>query len=238
MESAHRRLDSAPPSGDGESDASASPPKRFSKTAELSTPDIYHRRKRNVLLFCSVVILITLTKPVGDIPIPLLGGEVKLPVELAFIACILVACYFAWEFYTDWETARRRNAEMASAEGKEGKELGSELERLIEVLSARFETSAKHATSMVHSLAKSAGAGNALPEHEALSTLTTALSHVAKELPRWRKSAEALVGSYRRLHESVSRLQKTNFYIDLVVATALAATCITMSGYIVLLSFR
>jgi hypothetical protein len=220
-------------------DADRAPTVRFRKTTELVTSELYQRRKRNLLFFCSVIILITLTQPKERIPVPLLGGEVKLPVELAFLACILATIYFAWEFYIDWETTRRVNAESVQFQAEVGNELGSELERLILVGSEQFALSTSNMRSALNSIVR-------LPENRetpipdvnrAIEKASSSLTHIAKELPNWRQSAQDLRESYSQLHDTVSRLQRMNFFIDLVVATALTCAAIGAAGYIILNSF-
>jgi hypothetical protein len=208
------------------------------KTSELSTTDLYQRRKRNLFLFGSVVTLITFTRPGEEIPVPLLNGEVTLPVELAFLACLLTTIYFAWEFYGDWETARRRNAELVEAEAKDAEGLGSALERLISVTSYRFGITAIQMESAIKSI-EAGEYGRSLEDSElklALSRSNASLSHLANEIPRWRRASDLLRSSFTQLHESVSKLQKTNFYIDLVLATALTTASVGASGYVVLTS--
>lgn len=211
---------------------------RFQKTAELSTTELYQRRKRNILLFGSVSTLITLTRPERDIPVPLLNGEVTLPVELAFLACLLTTAYFAWEFHADWETARRKNAEIAEADSGGAESLGSALEKLISKTSYQFGITAlqmEGAVRAIESLERPDKADTATSI--AISSSAASLSRLSKELPQWRRSSDLLRSSYTQLHESVSRLQKTNFYIDLVIVTAIICASIGASGYIILNSF-
>lgn len=211
--------------------------KRLRKTAELSTTDLYQRRKRNLLLFGSVVTLISFTNPIKEIPVPLLNGELTLPLELAFLACLLTTAYFAWEFYGDWETARRKNSEVVEAEADNTEGLGSALAKLISNTSNEFGITALQMEAAITSIDEMATNKRADPDlKKALESSTASLARLSKEMPRWRRASESLHSSYTKLHESVSRLQQLNFYIDLVIATAVTISGIGASGYLILRS--
>ena len=209
---------------------------RFRPTAELATTELYQRRKRNICLFGAVVILLTLTNPAKEIPVPLLGEKVTLPVELAFFACILTLLYFSWEFYTDWETARRRNSEAIQAGAGEGRELGSELARFIGTAGDQFELAAWRMSTAITAIQKDGGQAS-LDLNDPVLRTSESLVEIRKQMPRWRATLGQLQTSYLQLHESVSRLQQMNFFIDLVVVTSLATIALGGAGYLVLRGF-
>lgn len=226
----------APPTAAEDKDQKHDAPVRFQKTSQLITTELYQRRKRNLFLFTSVVVLVTLTDLYGDIPLPLLGEEVKLSIELVFFACAVTTLYFAWEFYVEWETARRRNAEDIQSELESGKELGSELHRLITTTSEQFSLTGMKVQDAIKALKPGAKEMNA-DTVQTLTRATSILDNIAKEFPRWRSTTQQLLKSYRVLHQSVSHLQQINFFIDLVLATALTTVSVGASGYLILKSF-
>lgn len=267
--------------------------RRLRKTVELATTDLYQRRKRNLLLFYSAVIVVALSQPKDEIPIPFLGGNVTLPVTFAFAICVLTVGYFLWEFYTDWETARRRNAEVISELDRDGqRDVAAELHQLVSVQSYKLRLAVYQIRSLIRSIEDPAlrstwqrrfsdayeqarkerleteGSGSGLVWRGARSRKASseysrilsekqlamvdsvgsnierdlgrtgaALGQLARELPKWRQSSDQLRKSYVQLHESVSKLQQTNFYIDWAIANLMSAVAVALSGYIVITAF-
>jgi len=82
---------------------------------ELYLSEEFHRSKRNVLLTCSITIVLAIAQA-DPIKVPGLGVDSSLPARTVFCLLLLANIYMALAFYVDFQAMRARNSE-AAAEG-------------------------------------------------------------------------------------------------------------------------
>lgn len=76
---------------------------------ELKTSELFHRHKRNLMLACSITIVLALTKAQDGVVIP--GtSDAAIPTQAAFAFLLLSVIYLGAEFYTEYFVIRARNS--------------------------------------------------------------------------------------------------------------------------------